>query len=218
MTECQVEEQPVETTVYSLSETPPSRPGERRESVRHMTLFRVGSIAIGDRRELCLIKNISAGGMRIRAYGSIEIGARVEIELKCGNPIAGEVGWVEETDAGVVFDMPIDVLELLRASLKGPKPRMPRLEANCMVGLREGANLRRVRACDISQGGIKIATEMRLEPGSEVVVTVPGLPPAAGVVRWSEGGFIGMSFNRPLALDALVGWIRGRHDRARLPH
>jgi hypothetical protein len=215
--ERQVEELPVETTVYSLSDTPP-KSGERRESIRHMTLFRVGSIAIGERRELCLIKNISCGGMRIRAYGSVDIGARVEIELKCGVPITGHVGWVEDTDAGIIFDAQIDVLDLLNNSLKGPKPRMPRVEANCIVGVREGANSLRVKACDISQGGIKVASETYFEPGSDVVVTVPGLSPIAGVVRWSEGGFVGMSFNRPIALELLVAWIRDRHDKSHLPN
>ena len=46
--------QPVETTLYSLSDEPPTPSGdcERREGERHMTLYRVGSILVDDRREL----------------------------------------------------------------------------------------------------------------------------------------------------------------------
>ena len=69
------EEQPVETTLYSLSDRTPD-PAERREGERFLTLFRVGTVMIGDRRELCLIKNISAGGMMIRPYCKVEPGTR----------------------------------------------------------------------------------------------------------------------------------------------
>ena len=54
--EPRLEDQPVETTLYSLSGAPPE-PDDRRDGSRHLTLFRVGSITIGDRRELCLIRN-----------------------------------------------------------------------------------------------------------------------------------------------------------------
>ena len=65
-----MQEQPVDTTLYSLSDVAPA-PVERRDGERHLTLFRVGSIVVEDRRELCLIKNVSAGGMLIRAYSAM---------------------------------------------------------------------------------------------------------------------------------------------------
>ena len=71
-----MEEQPVETTLYSLSDHTPD-PVERRDGDRYLTLFRVGTIMVEDRRELCLIKNISAGGMMIRPYCKLESGTPV---------------------------------------------------------------------------------------------------------------------------------------------
>ena len=85
--------QPVETTLYSLSDAPPSATADRRDGQRHMTLYRVGSIMVEDRRELCLIKNISAGGMMIRLYCSIAEGTPVTIELQTstGVPYTAQV-------------------------------------------------------------------------------------------------------------------------------
>jgi hypothetical protein len=60
-----VEELPIETTVYSMSATPPAK-NIRRADKRHLTLFRVGTIVVGGSRELCLVKNISAVGELIR--------------------------------------------------------------------------------------------------------------------------------------------------------
>jgi hypothetical protein len=204
----QVDEQPIETTIYSLSETPPGAPPERREGERHLTLYRVGSITIDQRRELCLIKNISAGGMMIRAYCPVSIGASLAVELKSGQPINGTVTWVRDQNLGVTFDQPIDVIEILSASMDGPRPRMPRIEVQGFATVREGASTYRMRTCDISQGGLKVETLTVLPRGSDVVVMLPALAPMPGVVRWVEDGFCGITFNRLLPLPLLVNWLQ----------
>lgn len=205
-----VDQQPVETTLYSLSTglPQPSAPGNRREGERHMTLYRVGSILIDDRRELCLIKNISAGGMMIRAYWPVSEGTVLSIELKCGQPISGRVSWVRDRDAGIAFDAPVDVVDILSASMEGPRPRMPRIEVSCFAFVREDGNCLRVRVRDISQGGVKIECASPLIPGSQLVITLPGLPPLPGVASWSNDGSAGISFNRLLPLQELVGWLQ----------
>ncbi|HET7816302.1 MAG TPA: PilZ domain-containing protein [Sphingomicrobium sp.] len=209
-----MEEKPVETTVYSLTDAPPA-PSDRRESERQLTLFRVGSLVIGDRRELCLIKNVSAGGMMIRAYCAIEPGTRVSVELKCGEAVAGSALWVEGETIGLAFDEPVDVVGLLATSMQGPRPRMPRIEVDCVASIREGATVHRVMVRDVSQGGIKVATEKALGVGADVMVTLAGLAPVAGVVRWSESGCYGVTFNRVLPLPLLVGWLHEQRERLR---
>ena len=204
--------QQVETTLYSLSDNLPE-PDDRREGGRHMTLYRVGSLSIDERRELCLIKNISAGGMMVHAFSAMPEGTRVSVELKCGQPIAGTVTWFREPSAGITFDRMIDVIDLLSASLTGPRPRMPRIAIDSIVTVRDGATTYRLRACDVSQGGIKVHSETPIESGSGVVVTLSGLEPQPAVVRWSEGGQLGLTFNRSLPLPRLVGWLRDQRGR-----
>jgi hypothetical protein len=206
-----VEEKPVETTLYSLSDQAPG-PAERREGERHLTLFRVGSIMIGDRRELCLIKNISAGGMMIRAYCSLETGTGISVELKRGEQIHGKVSWVRGDAAGITFDECVDVVELLATSMDGPRPRMPRVEVRCIASVRQGSNVYGMRAHDISQGGLKVESNRDVEIGSEVMVTLPGMPSKIGTVRWREGSCYGITFNRLVALAELVQWLQGQRD------
>ena len=209
-----MEDQPVETTLYSLSEAPP-RPGDRREGERHMTLFRVGSITIGDRRELCLIKNISAGGMMIRAYCPIPQGTALSIELKSGQPVAGTVSWTRDHNVGVAFDEPIDVIEILSASAEGPTPRMPRVEVDCFATVRDGANVYRLRVCDISQGGVKVQGDPQLDHGCDLLVSLAGLEPQPAALRWRQDNHIGLSFNRLIPLAQLVGWLQEVRDGLR---
>lgn len=210
-----MDEQPVETTIYSLSDAPPPAPSDRRDGERHLTLYRVGSVTVDGRRELCLIKNISAGGMMIRAYCPIQLGAKLAVELKSGQPIEGEVSWIREPNLGVTFDRPIDVIEILSASMDGPRPRMPRIEVGCFATVREGGSTYRMRVCDVSQGGAKLETLTNLPSASDVVVLLPGLPAQPGVVRWTDDQFCGVTFNRLLPLPMLVNWLQEQRSGIR---
>lgn len=206
---------PVETTFYSLSDEPPSPAMDRRSGERHLTLFRVGTLFVDGRRELCLIKNLSSGGMMLRAYCRLTTGQKLAIELKTGQPLTGRVHWVDDQQVGISFDAPIDIISFLAPAEDGLRPRMPRIEVNAHAAVRAGADTFRVRACDISQGGLKVATKAALPANTAVVVTLPGLAPQPGVVRWSDGTHVGITFNRLLALPVLVDWLRAQRDTSR---
>jgi len=207
-----LEHQPVETTLYSLAATAPGRP-DRRSSERYLSLLRVGAIEIAGRRELCLIRNISAGGMMIRAYSKISAGTRLCVELKQGDPVTGVVQWVEDDLTGVAFDVPIDVVGLLASTAEGPRPRLPRIEITCTARVREGGDTVRAKAINISQGGICLEPQNRLTPGADVVVSLPGLAPAAGVVKWCTESACGIGFNRVLPLPQLVAWLQDQQQQ-----
>lgn len=209
-----MEEQPVETTLYSLATVPPGRP-ERRKDERHLTLLRVGSLLIGDRRELCLIRNISAGGMLIRAYSKIAPGTRLAVELKQGEPVQGGALWAEDDLVGIEFDTTIDVISLISTSSDAPRPRMPRIEVDCTVWIRDGAKMHRGRAVNVSQGGIRVQALSDVVAGAQVTVTLPGLPPEPGMVCWVEGDCCGITFNRVLDLSRLVAWISDQQEKPR---
>lgn len=205
--ETSLDQLPIESTGYSLDSAAPST-GERREDKRHLTLFRVGALTIAGRRELCLIKNISAGGMRIRPYCPLSEGAAVIVELKTGMSVPGQVSWIEGESAGISFDRPVDVLEVLSVADEGQRPRMPRIEVHCPAILRDGATIHHLPIRDVSQGGVKLEGDPALAPNIDVVVSLPGLAPQAGVVRWIGGGHVGVTFNRLLSLGELVDWLK----------
>ncbi len=209
-----MEEQPVETTLYSLSDRTPD-PVERREGERYLTLFRVGTVMIEDRRELCLIKNISAGGMMIRPYCKLEPGMALSVELKRGEQIPGTVSWLRGNSAGISFDESIDVVELLATSMEGPRPRMPRVEVRCIASVRQGSNVYGMRAHDVSQGGLKVESTRDLDVGAEVLVTLPGLPSKEAIVRWRDGRTYGITFRKLIALAELVEWLRDQRELLR---
>lgn len=209
-----MDKQPVETTLYSLSVTAPDRP-ERRSGERHLSLLRVGALVVGGRRELCLIRNVSAGGMMIRPYSHIQPGARLSIELKHGHAVRGAAQWSEDGLVGVCFDAPIDVVALLTTTRDGRPPRMPRMELSCTASVRRDADVHQTRAVNISQGGMCARSNAELAVGADVVVSLPGLVPSAGVVKWRDGDSYGIGFNRKFSVDELMAFMKEQQSGER---
>ena len=197
----------VEHTVYSLSTEAPERP-DRRQGERYLSLLRVGALVVDGRRELCLVRNISAGGMLIRPYSAITVGTRVSVELKHGETVSGLARWIEEGLVGIAFDQPIDVVTLLAPSEDGPQPRMPRIELNCTAWVREDADIYRSRTLNISQGGMCVEGDPRLRANAKVIVSLAGLRPIDGVVKWKEADRYGIGFNHVLAVKELMAFLR----------
>ena len=197
----------VEATIYSLSADAPERP-DRRNGERYLSLLRVGALLIDGRRELCLVRNISGGGMLIRPYSPIEVGAAVSVELKHGEIVSGVARWMEEGLVGITFDEPIDVVTLLATSEDGPQPRMPRIELNCTAWIREDADIYRTRTLNISQGGMCVEGDPRLRADMKVIISLAGLGPIDGRVKWKEGERYGIGFNRVLPVSELMAFLR----------
>jgi hypothetical protein len=197
----------VEQTVYSLSADAPAPP-ERRGGERYLSLLRVGALHVGGRRELCLVRNVSSGGMLIRPYSAIDVGDTVSIELKHGETVSGVIRWNEEGLVGVAFDEPIDVVALLTSPEDGPQPRMPRIELSCTAWVREDADIYRARTLNISQGGMSVEGDPRLRVDVNVIISLAGLGPIPGLVKWKDGDRYGIGFNRVLAVSELMGFLR----------
>ena len=197
-------------TGFSLSEQVPEPP-ERREQQRQLTILRVGILVIDGRRELCLIRNISAGGLMAHVYTPLQNDQRVTVELKSNQPIGGRIVWIEEGNAGIAFDAPVDVAELLANPPQldnGWRPRLPRVEIDRLATLRVGADTYWAQVRDVSQGGVKVDTDRPLEAGAQVVVTLEYFRPVAGTVRWCRDDSCGIAFNQLIPFDELIAWLK----------
>jgi PilZ domain-containing protein len=199
-----------EETVFSFSKLAPQPPERRRDS-RHLTILRVGALIGPEGRELCLIRNISAGGLMAHVYSRHVEGERIAIELKGNQQTPGKVLWVSDSNIGVEFDEPIDVAEILSNQSvleNGWRPRLPRIEVDRLATLRCGARLHGVNTRDISQGGVKIECDEPLEMGREAVLVMEHFRPLQATVRWSGGGLAGLAFNQLIPFAELMAWLK----------
>ena len=203
------EDRAVETGFSFSNAVPP--PPERRADERLIKILRVGTLIIEGRRELCLIRNISAGGLMAHVYSKLVPGQKVTVELKATQPIGGHVIWARDAEAGIQFDQVMDVAELLANPTvleNGWRPRTPRVEIDRMATLRAGARTYWVHARDISQSGVKVETDQPLPADTEVVVALEGLRPRPGIVRWNNEGGCGIAFNQLIPFGELIDWLK----------
>ena len=193
----------------------PARGADRRRDVRHLTILRVGAVVVDDRRELCLVRNISAGGLMAIVYSEFEQGQRIAVELKTNHQIPGAVSWRRESTIGVAFDEKVDIAEVLSNSAmldNGWRPRMPRVPVDRMATLRAGARTYWVSTRDISQGGVKVEADQPLDIGGETVVMLENFRPIVGVVRWRKENVVGISFNQVIPFHELSRWLTQRES------
>ena len=92
---------------------------------------------------------------------------------------------------------------------------MPRVEVRCIASVRQGSNVYGMRAHDVSQGGLKVESGRDLDVGTEVLVTLPGMPSREAIVRWRDGRTYGITFRRLIALAELVKWLRDQRELLR---
>lgn len=190
----------------------PVMPDSGRDSLaRRLTTLRVGIITIAGVRELCLIRNISAGGLRAHVYSHPSVGDRICVELKTDQQTHGTISWARDGDIGIQFDEKINVEELLASHLAqdgGRRPRMPRIEVDRLGELRIGARLYPVNTCDMSQGGVRIEIDHPLEVGEAVVLSLHRFRPVDGTVRWFKENMGGIAFNQVIPFHELMRWLR----------
>ena len=164
------------------------RPRNGADGDRVMTLYRVGSLAIGERRELCLIKNICAGGMMVRAYCAIAEGTRLigRTQVRPAHAGRGQLG-----ARCPCRDQLRRADRRHRHSLDLDGRPAPAHAADPGRQLHHAAR----RRVDLSRAAVRhqpgrVEDSLRSAAStsdSQVVVTLSGIEPQPAVVRWVDG-------------------------------
>jgi hypothetical protein len=203
-------------TIYSLSGEVPAALGAG--DGQDEGALREGALTSGSVKRACWVRKVSAGGAILHCTHEVSIGERLELELLNGERLAGRVVWQSGADIGLSFDMPVDVYAIIARDIvnqPGERRRMPRVEIVSQALLETAAGTELVTTRDISQGGIKVDVPFPLSPEQKVTVTLDGLHPVPGVVRWSQGNIVGIAFQPELGWQDLMLWIKEQRHVAR---
>jgi hypothetical protein len=183
---------------------------DRRQEARQITVRLVAKLRTPLREELCLVRNLSSGGLTTHIYSAIDADCAVTFEFASGVVIAGKIVWQRDTMAGVQFDEQIDpalILSVRERFPDAPAPRAPRVELTIPATARiEGVHFP-ITLNNISQGGAQIRADEPIDAGEKLTLLVDGLPPATGRVRWSRDDIAGIAFHVPLPFDILAQWL-----------
>lgn len=180
---------------------------------RLTTILLIGRISTDARDDLCRVRNISAGGMRIETLAPIEVGQQISVELKSGITVGCAVVWVDGAEAGVRFNAPVDIEQLLatsaraRPAVDARTPRSPRLSARCPVTLRRDGHIQSGVLEDVSQGGAQLCSHGTAKIGDRVTLYIPGLGSKHATIRWVNAKTVGLSFTEKLGFADLAQWL-----------
>jgi hypothetical protein len=190
---------------------------DRRSHERYVTVFRLAKL-IGAREEFCLIRNVSAGGLKAETFTNKAVGDRVAVDFGDETPRSARVAWVANDNIGLTFDEAIDVARALSKAPRAGRTRARpiRLLVELDAGLATEASRAGCQLIDISQGGAKVRTALMLRAGDKVTLDLAGLGKIPGVIRWAKQGNAGVAFPGQLAYRRLAAWVGdlARADRS----
>ena len=195
-------------------------PPEQRQAQRFTLLLRVGKLRTPDGEFLCVLRDVSDRGIKVRLFHPIPKDQVGELELGGGECFRVTRIWLKCNHAGFRFaDGPIAVDRLIADADPFPK-RHIRLRLHRPVSillLFDGLTLPALLT-DISQHGAALALDQRLAIGCQVRIEALHMPALYARVRWRRGGLHGLVFQEGLRLDALAELaVRIQLDRNERP-
>ena len=201
-----------------LGETATSE-DRRRDSKRYVTVLKVGRAVVGGQEQLCLVRNMSREGAKLDVYHGVTKDQRITVELRSDKIVNGTVRWVGDRAAGIEFDEPVDVSDLLQhKSHRGVLrrlPRAPRFVADAEVHLEHDDGVMSGQLINISLHGLCMEMPDRVRIDDSVVARIDGLPGRRGVVRWATESMMGVHFDMPMGFSDLARWLETHQSSRR---
>ena len=177
---------------------------ERRNGSRVTVLIRPGKL-IADRREfLCIVRDVSEGGIKVRLFARLPEHHQLEIEFDNGERHVVQLVWQAGELAGLSFADKVDVEQLIAAHCGNHPRRQPRLRIAldavlCTSGLRTPVRLR-----DISPRGVSIECTGWLMIDELVRIECDRLPTLHAKVRWRRPPYYGLVFEQTFRIEELA--------------
>ena len=182
---------------------------DQRTDVRHRTVLQVAKLATVHGDQLCILRNVSAGGLEAVVYCDLAVGDPVQFELRTGRGMAGRVVWAQGSSIGVAFDHKVPILAYLAHQAieeMGRRVRSPRVRINEQGVLRIADREFPIDIIDASQAGMRIRTDRVLFVGGPCQIVADGLGERGALVRWCRDGEVGVQLKQPLSFHEFAQW------------
>lgn len=200
--------------MFSLAADPPRAFADMREA---HTAFDAALLIAPEGQFACSLEKLTTVGATLCLSADLAPGDTITLELSNGQGIPGRMEWVTDGEAGILFDQPIDVIGTIArnlAALPADRRHMPRVELRQTVAIRHDGRVWHGGTRNISQGGLGIDSTLDLKRDDHVQLTLDGLRPLNGVVRWARGRQAGIAFDEDLGWQTLMPWLRGVQQAA----
>lgn len=176
---------------------------DMRGAQRFTLLIRTAKLVCESGEYLCIIRDVSETGLRLRLFHALPAEARMALELANGELYFIERVWERDSHAGFRFAAPIDVQAFIGEVSPYPKRQMRlRLQFPAVLTAGDQASVATVR--DLSAQGAGIETARYLALGQRVKLEGAGFPAIMTKVCWRNGSDYGLVFEQVFALEAFA--------------
>jgi hypothetical protein len=176
-----------------------------RDAPRFSLIIRSAKLVSESGEYLCVVRDISATGARLRLFHEPPPERHVFLELSNGDRHVMERVWVADGHAGFRIAQPLDVNAFLVEPSPYPKRpirlRLQRPAVLTAAGVRHSATL-----VDLSQKGARISAECHLAVSQQVTLDIPGIGAIPAKVRWRGQNGYGLVLEQTFRLDELASF------------
>jgi len=174
---------------------------ELRGSPRFTLLLRVAKLVVDDREQICVIRDASATGLKVKIFAPLPQHAELAVELANGDRHRAECVWTAGEHAGLRFCEPIALERLLDEAKATGQRRQVRLRITLDGVLHSGGEVVPVAIRDISQQGAAFDSEKWLLLNELVKIDTAILPSVYAKVRWRDHPRYGVIFEQTFHLE-----------------
>ena len=189
---------------------------EMRGAQRYTLLIRTAKLVCESGEFLCIIRDVSATGLRLRLFHALPADAHMALELANGEIYFIERVWERDSHAGFRFAAPIAVAAFIAEVSPYPRRQLRlRLSFPAVLACDGQAGVATVR--DLSPQGARIETARFLAIGQKVRIEGEGFPAVPAKVCWRSGAEYGLAFDQLFTLEGLAVLAAGLQHCAVLP-
>jgi PilZ domain len=182
-----------------------------RAGTRFTLLIRPAKIVRGGEEFLCIVRDVSETGIRLRLFHELAIGDPVELVLSNEERYRIAPVWQSKLDAGFSFDKAVPLRDFIAE--KSPFARRTlRLRVQFPVELRTRGAIHEGLVLDLSKQGARVRTDGLMSIRETIALSAEGLPQLHGTVCWRAGQEYGLAFRECLSLEELAifaAWRQG---------
>lgn len=176
---------------------------EKRAAPRSSLMFRTAKILCESGEYVCVVRDVSETGCRIRLFHAPPPDEHLFLELANGDRYAMERVWARDDHVGFRFSCSIDVARFIAEP--SPYRRRPiRLNLQHPADVVADGIASPAVLLDLSQQGARIEAGRKFAIEQKLWLALEGLPERIGCVRWRSGYTHGLVLQQSFRLDELA--------------
>jgi hypothetical protein len=206
-------QQEVQSAPVTQEPAPETPREERRQAPRFTLLIQTAKLISHHGEFLCIVRDASAEGVRIRHFGYLPPDEFIEFELANGQRFTVQLAWKDEEYAGLKFNKEVNLARIVKLS-NGTLPKRQLRLATEIVGKVKFADIHCAATIrNISQQGACIECPEQMALGQLIRLESDMLDPVYAKVRWRKGAVYGLVFEDTLSLERLAEIVaQGAYD------